>query len=231
MKTKITSCIFSLFLITFVSCNKSTNESKKQNNTEDQDIMQKSTSSDLSVSGTYEINNNSSIILWEGSKPAGSHNGVIKIKSGEMKFDNGEMTAAKFIADMTSIDVQDLEGEEKKDLENHLKGKISGKEDHFFNVEKYPESQFTLKSVSVNEDNYIIYGELTIKGKSNPVELDAMIEFGNDNKSVKLISEEFEIDRTKWGIEYMSKSVFDDLKERFIDDEIVLKVELKASKV
>jgi hypothetical protein len=48
-------------------------------------------------------------------------------------------------------------------------------------------------------------------------------------KNLKLITKSFEIDRTKWGIEYMSKSIFDDLKERFIYDEIELKVVLKAA--
>ena len=77
---------------------------------------------------------------------------------------------------------------------------------------------------------YILNGDLTIKGKSNPVEMVCMISVGADQKEIKLYCAPFKIDRTKWGIEFMSKSIFDDLKDKFIDDEIELEIMLKASK-
>ena len=73
------------------------------------------------------VDNNQSIISWVGSKPAGKHNGQIKIKSGEMHFKNGGLESGKFTADMKSIHVLDLKGDEKKDLENHLKGRLLAK--------------------------------------------------------------------------------------------------------
>jgi polyisoprenoid-binding protein YceI len=220
-----------LVTVTFtLACKNDTNQTDDSERVEKTEIKFEDQSKPVSTNGSYEIDNSSSIISWKGSKPAGTHFGEIKVKSGEMKFNDGEMIAGKFTADMTSINVMDLEGEEKVDLENHLKGNIEGKEDHFFNVKKYPESQFIVKSVKPEEDKYRIYGELIIKGTSNPIEFLSTLEFGNDNKTVKLITDEFEIDRTKWGIEFMSKSVFDDLKERFIDDEVRLKIELKANK-
>ncbi len=218
-----------LFIFLLMSCK---NEKEKSETViQEEKAPIEETATEISkTAGVYKIDNNASKVIWKGSKPAGTHYGEIKIKDGEMKFNAGEMKAAKFTADMTSINVLDLEGEEKKDLENHLKGKIEGKEDHFFNVEKYPESQFVLKSITQNQKGYRIYGEMIIKGISNPVEFNSEIKFDDQNKTLKFITEEFEIDRTKWGIEFMSKSVFDDLKERFIDDEIKLKVELKAIK-
>lgn len=42
---------------------------------------------------------------------------------------------------MESINVEDLEGQDKIDLEKHLKGTVKGKE-HFFNVQKYPKAYF-----------------------------------------------------------------------------------------
>jgi polyisoprenoid-binding protein YceI len=228
MKTKNHALIFLLSTALFVSCKsdvKKTEPAVKQN-----EKTPMTTENVVSTEGVYSVDNNASKVSWKGSKLAGTHFGEIKIKSGEMKFKDGEMTAAKFTADMTSINVMDLEGGEKLDLESHLKGKIEGKEDHFFNVEKFPESHFSLKSIKTQEKGYKLYGELTIKGISNPVEFDSTLKFDNENKTVKLITEEFEIDRTKWGIEFLSKSVFDDLKENFINDEIKLKVELKAIK-
>jgi polyisoprenoid-binding protein YceI len=224
--------IFSLLSLSLLfSCKSDPKESKTKDNS-DETIEQKVVLKENkhSNNGTYALDNNASVVYWTGSKPAGTHNGGIKVKSGEIRYEDGSLAAGKFTADMTSINVTDLEGDEKYDLENHLKGKIKGKENHFFNVEKYPESQFIIKSVEEVNGKYRIYGVLTIKDISNPVKLNAQIKFGHNNESLKLKSDEFTIDRTQWGIEYMSKSIFDDLKERFIDDEIKLKINLKADK-
>ncbi|MGM0497887.1 MAG: hypothetical protein ACQESJ_08220 [Bacteroidota bacterium] len=43
-------------------------------------------------------------------------------------------------------------------------------------------------------------------------------------------SEKFLIDRTKWDINYKSKSVIDDVKDNFIHDDIALKIEASAKK-
>lgn len=226
------SLTLALVLGIMISCKNEPKTSKNaETSSEEMHKKNKATESINTADGVFRIVRNASVISWVGSKPAGDHNGQIKLKSGEMHLEDGKLKAAKFIADMTSITVIDLEGEDKIDLENHLKGNIEGKEDHFFNVKEYPESQFTLKSITPNGNMYKVYGELSIKGQSNPIEFNSKFDVGTKKTSVKLISEEFEIDRTKWGIEYMSKSVFDDLKERFINDEITLKVQLKAEKV
>ncbi|RRO17811.1 YceI family protein [Flavobacteriaceae bacterium 14752] len=219
------SIICAIALISFAFGCKS--DQKQEDKKETEEVKPK-TESD--ISGQFKVDENSSTINWVGSKPAGSHNGIIKIESGEMSFENGELVSGKFTIDMKSINVQDLEGKEKADLENHLKGTVEGKEDHFFNVEKYPKASFKIATVEAVGDKYKIKGDLEIKGTSNPVEFVSEINFGNNNQAVKLISEEFSIDRTKWGIEFMSKSVFDDLKDKFINDEIKLQVNLKATK-
>lgn len=215
---------YSLALPIFLlSCKSEKNEEKQ--------VQHETEQAKSEISGRFMIDSNQSIISWVGSKPAGKHNGQIKIKTGEMHFKNGGLESGKFTADMKSIHVLDLKGDEKKDLENHLKGTVVGKENHFFNVDKYPESQFIIKSVNEEENSYKIYGVLTIKGISNPVEFDAQITFGDGKKATKLVSENFTIDRTNWGIEYMSKSIFDDLKDKFINDDIGLQVKIKAQKI
>ena len=45
-----------------------------------------------------------------------------------------------------------------------------------------------------------------------------------------LSTESFKINRTEWNINYASKSIFDDLKDKFVNDEIELVVKLKATK-
>ena len=51
-----------------------------------------------------------------------------------------------------------------------------------------------------------------------------------NGESMEITSEEFTIDRTKWNVNYGSKSVFDGLGDKFINDDISLKINLKANK-
>jgi hypothetical protein len=51
-----------------------------------------------------------------------------------------------------------------------------------------------------------------------------------DGDVVTLTSETFTINRTQWNVNYSSKSVFDDLKDKFINDDIELKVTVTAKK-
>ena len=148
-----------------------------------------------------------------------------------MNFENGELVMGEFIIDMTSIEVVDLQkGDGKEDLESHLKGTVEGKEDHFFNVNEYPTSSYKITKVDKTNGKYILNGNMTIKGISNPVEIISVVSVGANQNEIKLTTEPFKIDRTKWGIEFMSKSIFDDLKEKFIDDEIELEIMVKAKR-
>ena len=185
----------------------------------------------LSVSRQFEVDEDSSIINWVGSKPTGEHNGSIKVQSGEMEFKEGKLVSGKFTIAMKSIVVEDLKGQDKIDLENHLKGTVEGKEDHFFNIKKYPKAYFKIKSVEPYKNKFKIKGDLELKGAINSVEFVSEVKFGNDMQAVKILSEQFKIDRTKWGISFMSQSVFDDLKDKFISDEILLQIYIKALKV
>ena len=45
-----------------------------------------------------------------------------------------------------------------------------------------------------------------------------------------LTSETFTIDRSKWNVKYGSKSFFDNLGDKFINDDIELKIMVKAVK-
>jgi polyisoprenoid-binding protein YceI len=73
-----------------------------------------------------------------------------------------------------------------------------------------------------------VKGNLTIKEKTNGVEFPATVTM--DENTITLTSEQFEIDRTKWDINFKSKSVFDDLKDNFISDEMKITVMLVANK-
>ena len=176
------------------------------------------------ASGTYTVEP-SSVVEWVGKKPTGQHTGTIGLQSGSLTVDNGKVTG-DFTIDMNSITVTDItEADGKLDLEAHLKG--TGKEDgadHFFNVKTYPTGTFKLTSF----DGANVTGDLTLKGKTKTISFPATLTI-TDNE-VTLESKPFEINRVDLGVNYASKSVFGDLKDKFINDEIELVVKVKAKK-
>ena len=182
------------------------------------------TAAGIATSGSYAVEP-SSVIEWVGKKPTGQHTGTIGLQSGSLTVDNGKVTG-DFTIDMNSITVTDItEADGKLDLEAHLKG--TGKEDgadHFFNVKTYPTGTFKLTSF----DGANVTGDLTLKGKTKTISFPATLTI-TDNE-VTLESKPFEINRVDFGVNYASKSVFGDLKDKFINDEIELVVKVKAKK-
>ena len=51
------------------------------------------------------------------------------------------------------------------------------------------------------------------------------------DSTIAVISKGFSINRTEWGIVYKSKNVFKEIGDKFINDEIVLKLKLEAKAV
>ena len=176
------------------------------------------------VSGTYTVEP-SSVVEWVGKKPTGQHTGTIGLQSGSLTVDNGKVTG-DFTIDMNSITVTDItEADGKSDIEAHLKG--TGKDDgadHFFNVKTYPTGTFKLTSF----DGANVTGDLTLKGKTKTISFPATLTIADGE--VALESKPFEINRVDFGVNYASKSVFGDLKDKFINDEIELVVKVKAKK-
>ena len=176
----------------------------------------------------YVVNVAESTIEWKGFKPTGTHNGTINIENGVLSVDAGKLNSGTFLIDMQSIAVLDLEGDYKTDLENHLKGTVDGKEDHFFNVDKFPTAAFELTGTEVVEGKTNLSGNLTLRGIKNNVTFPVNVTTEGD--MMTLSSETFTIDRTKWGVNYGSKSIFDNLGDKFINDEMELKITVKAKK-
>lgn len=178
----------------------------------------------------YNVNTEESVIDWTGSKPTGKHTGTIKISEGEFAVKNDSVESGKFTLDMNSITVTDLEaGNGKEDLEGHLKG--LGKEetaDHFFNVNKYPTGTFEITGITQEEGKTMVEGNLTLKETTKNIKFPATITVTPE--AVTLVSESFKIDRTLWKVNYSSKSIFDNLGDKYVDDEIEIKVNVKAAK-
>ncbi|WP_106792351.1 YceI family protein [Aquimarina sp. Aq78] len=176
----------------------------------------------------YSVDVASSSIDWVGSKPLEKHTGTLKLTSGTFEAKEGVIMSGSFIIDMTSINVTDLEGDSKADLEGHLKGEGEGTEDHFFNIAKFPKGVFEVTGISEKEGKTYIEGNLTLKDIKKNISFPATTSVEGD--VMKLNSEVFTINRTDWSVNYASKSVFGDLGDKFINDDIEIKISIKANK-
>lgn len=177
----------------------------------------------------YNIDTTNSVIEWKGFKPTGTHNGTVKIDMGVLTTEDGALTSGTVVIDMNSITALDVEGDQKTNLEAHLKGTVEGKEGDFFNVTEFPSAGFEVTDVSTDEaGKHVLSGNLSLKGIKKNVSFPVVIT--TTENELTLVSEPFTIDRTQWGINYGSKSVFDNLGDKFINDGMELKISVKATK-
>ena len=222
MKKIILSLLF-LSTLTIFSCKKESTAQGEENATVIDSKKQEGTE-------VYGVNTSESIINWTGSKPTGKHSGTIALKDGEIGVSDGKIVSGKFTLDINSITVTDLKpGDGKEDLESHLKGTGDKKEqDHFFNVKKYPTGMFVINKVEFENEKTIVYGNLSLKNVTKAVNFPANISI--TDSLVTLESEPLMINRTYWHINYGSKSIFSDLKDKFVNDDVEIMVNVKATK-
>lgn len=168
---------------------------------------------------TYTVDVTKSSITWEGKKFAGSHTGTVNLTSGTLSFNGKNLAEGGFIANMTTIKDADKNG----GLENHLKA------DDFFGVAKFPAANFVIKKVDGSGANVNVTGDLTIKGVTSSITFPATITW-NADKTVTASADKITIDRTKFGIQFKSKSVFSNIGDNFIYDDFTLAVKLVAKK-
>ncbi|MDO5615942.1 MAG: YceI family protein [Cruoricaptor ignavus] len=161
-------------------------------------------------------------VNWWGYKLAktesSSHTGTVNVTSGNIVMKGNTIAGGTFVLDMNSINATDLSGEYQTKLNNHLK------DGDFFETNKFPTAVYKITSVkkSKNKDyKYVVNGNLTAKGKTNPVSFLANITMSNG--TLKLVSDKFSFDRQKFDIAYKSG-----MKDVVIKDDIDMKVELTA---
>ena len=196
-KTILNLCLVGGIALATVACK------NENNNAETTDAKEIANANEAAVE--FVVDTTESTIEWKGEKPAGTHNGVISISEGTFTANDSLVESGSFVINMNSIEVQDLEGDDKASLENHLKGTVEGKEGDFFNVNEFPKATFEITGVDQVEGNTMLHGNLTMKGETKNVEFPVNIDVDGDE--LELTSEAFTIDRTKWGINFTDLSL------------------------
>lgn len=161
-------------------------------------------------------------VHWWGYKiaktEASSHDGTVKVKSGNVVMKGNQVVGGTFVLDMTTINATDLSGEYQTKLNNHLKN------GDFFEVDKYPTATYTITSLKKNKDkvyNYIVNGNLTVKGKTKAVSFPAKITYSKG--VVNLVSDKFSFDRQQFDVAYKAA-----MKDVLVKDEIEMLVKVTA---
>lgn len=167
------------------------------------------------IDNCLSINLEDSVIVWKGYKVTGSHEGTLKLKSGDFSFEGKRLVGGKFEIDMNTLACTDLTDNMKTNLEGHLKSK------DFFGVDLHPTAAFVITKVVSRgtPGDYKIIGNLTIKGITKEIKFNAKI----DGKEAKA---DITIDRTDYDLRYSSGSFFDNLGDKTIYDEFDLNIKI-----
>lgn len=180
---------------------------------------QKENLADMVSNGIYKINTEKSVVGWKAAKVSGEHFGSVSVAQGSMEVKNELIADAEIIMNMTTITVDDMEGEYAEKLRGHLNS------EDFFAVEQFPTAIFNLSGMKYVDGQYVASGSMQIKDTTGPVSFPVTLK--NENGAV-VISGTAVIDRTKYGIKYGSGQFFDDLGDKMIYDEFELKFTLFA---
>ncbi|WP_258103996.1 YceI family protein [Marinoscillum sp. MHG1-6] len=192
---------------------------------------------DFPEADTLAVNLKKSVITWIGSKPTGQHDGMIDLSEGMVLVSDGEVIGGKITMNIPSIEIMNLEDdpEAKEKLKTHLLSK------DFFDTTNYKTGEFFVTGITpfdssyqienkvefpskfepeaaanflVKEANYIVEGNLTLRGTTQGVKFPAKI---HNNNGVWSIEAKFNIDRTIWGLSYGDEaSLIDKAKDQFI---------------
>lgn len=179
----------------------------------------------------YAVNTEGDEVSWVGYKTftEDAHNGTLQVSEGNFAVEGDKIVGGSFSIDMNtihSIDMAEMEEYYQK-LVGHLKSP------DFFDVATYPSASFVITEVkeATNDTTgatHHVSGNLTIKDVTKNITIPATVSM--EGGAVSFATPEFVIDRTQWGVQYGSSSFVDLAKDNIIDNNIKLKVNLKANK-
>ncbi|CAM1373293.1 YceI family protein [Tenacibaculum xiamenense] len=214
MKKSILAIAF--VALTAVSCKNDKNKVEAKEEVKDVKKVE-------NVINSYKANVAESTVTWKGSKPTGSHDGVVSLQNGVFDIENGTLKAGEFTIDMNTISCTDLEaGNGKEKLEGHLKNA------DFFDVAKFPTAKFEISSSETKGGKLHVTGNLTIKEVTKSITIPVTVTEQDGLATLK--SDTFSVDRTDFGVTYSSKKFDAALKDKFINDLMEMSFEIKAKK-
>ncbi len=155
-------------------------------------------------------------IHFLGSKMIGSHGGVFRTWSGELRMGKSLESARIHLKIQVASVFSDPEARNaySEKLDKHFIG------EDFFHAEKFPIATFESTKIiagAEGEATHTITGDLAIRGVTRAVTFPATLSLTDTEVKAKA---QFTIDRTQWGIVYKGKA------DNLIRNGVVLKIDL-----
>lgn len=240
MKMLKQSAIYFSLALAIAACDSGTKGTEAETG-EAQEVVE------IQEASTFNIVTSESKVIWNGRKPTGEHHGTIAVKDGSIQLQDNEVVGGTIQMDLTQIEVEDLEGEDKQKLTGHLKSP------DFFNVEKNPTAKFVITKVekfegsipedekpqdtgnNENFDSYVVEdpshkvtGNLTLRDTTLSITIPAVIEVNDNQVTAK---SRFVIDRSKWNVNYMDETdPVARAKDKFIYNKVNVGFDVVAKK-
>jgi len=212
--------LFVVSLVISVSCS----GKKKIDETDNARMNNQSEEPIRLASGSYQFIKTSSEVLWECMWLGGAkHDGSVELINGSLDISNDGNISGDFVVSLDSIKCFDLKNEgTNRKLVSHLKS------EDFFDVRNYPKATLQLTSAdNTGGDSFRFKGDLMIKGKTRPIVFKGRVV---DHQTYYEASLDLVFDRSKYDIRYRSASLFSDLGDRIISDDVKLSINVNLNK-
>lgn len=169
----------------------------------------------ISALSFAQMNSDMQKVTWIGKAAVGGYapEGSLQILNSSAILENDEIRSLRIVIDMNTLE------QENKQLRDHLR------EEDFFNVKRFPVATFILtQPFSIDSEQVELAGDMTICGVTNTEIISSGI---IASEGVLLLTFTHTMDRTKYGINYNSPSIFNQISENAIADEFTLKGYIK----
>lgn len=181
----------------------------------------------LIADGNYGLDLDQSCVFWTGRNLAKVHRGTVHFSAGTLEIHQGNLTRGYITVDMTSLVCEDIND---KMMNMMLLTHLSS--DDFFAVDEFPTAEFEWDDaehldVLPGQPNVLLRGHMTIRGHQEPLEIQGVHGFNADGQCV--VQSHFDLDRTRWNVQYGSGKIFESLAMHLVNDHISIGLRLVAS--
>ena len=176
-------------------------------------------------SGQFQVEQRASLVEWTGRNLFNRHAGTVQLGPGQILIKDGRLVGGHLTVDMTSLRCSDIADPA---MNAHLIAHLES--DDFFSVDKYPRAELEIKEVNyrpevrLDEPNYQIKGNFTLRGVTNPIEFAAVVARKGDGSFTAQAL--LDLDRTVWGATYGSAKYFARLGQHLVNDEFHLQLKV-----
>lgn len=153
-----------------------------------------------------------SVIGWTGYKIVGQHSGEFLLYEGTVNLTDGTIGSAR--ADVLIETSSCL-------TDNDTLTKVV-MNDQFFDVNNYPEAEFTVTSIDESNSQYWVAGNLTLRDVTRSIRYPADIALTEDG--MMTIDAEFTVNRRDWGI------IYDGIGDNVLKDEVLISLDVEAER-